>query len=193
MNARQIMIGNTNGNDNTRHEVILTQAQLKANLHVYVKRDPMAGTGGCQAYLPCPGSGNPEQLPTSTVDPQPQVLDDAKDASELPFSGSCKKMGESLSWDGSCDARNYTYTEQCILKDMTDDEGNEGCSVQMNSCGCLWWEEDDASENVSALHSKSCTDPCAVHGYTPLPSSANVYGLTTAFGVAAMSVAWYVL
>lgn len=33
---------------------------------MYVKRDPTAGAGGCQAYLPCPGSGTPEQLPTST-------------------------------------------------------------------------------------------------------------------------------
>jgi len=176
-------------------------------LHVYVKRDPTAGEGGCQAYLPCPGSGTPEQLPTSTAaDPATTAetpvttmatgeAEDDKDADDLPFSGSCQKTGEAMSWDdGPCDSRNYTFTEQCTVEDTTDDQGKEGCKVSMNECGCLWWDEGDDSDSVAALHSKSCTDPCAVHGYDPLPSSArSVYGMTASFGVAAMSIAWYVL
>ena len=96
---------------------------------------------------------------------------------DVPEGGSCQKTGESMSFEGRCDSRGYTYTSECNFKEDVNDNGEvEQCTVSMNSCGCLWWEED--SVDTAALHSKSCTDPCAVHGYPPLPSSAPLSKLT---------------
>ena len=36
-------------------------------LHVHVARDPKAGASGCADYLPCPGSGTPENLPSGNT------------------------------------------------------------------------------------------------------------------------------
>eukprot|EP00586_Coscinodiscus_wailesii_P005205 CAMPEP_0172478704 /NCGR_PEP_ID=MMETSP1066-20121228/2827_1 /TAXON_ID=671091 /ORGANISM="Coscinodiscus wailesii, Strain CCMP2513" /LENGTH=151 /DNA_ID=CAMNT_0013238509 /DNA_START=56 /DNA_END=511 /DNA_ORIENTATION=- len=36
-------------------------------LHVYVARDPKAGASGCQDWLPCPGSGTPDNGPPEYV------------------------------------------------------------------------------------------------------------------------------
>ena len=111
---------------------------------------------------------------------------------DIPEGGSCQKTGESMSFEGSCDSRGYIYTSNSNFKEDVDISTNAvTCSISMNSCGCLWWEHD--SVDTAALHSKSCTDPCAVHGYPALPSSAPLFELTVkALGVAFMT-AWHVL
>ena len=111
---------------------------------------------------------------------------------DVPEGGSCQKTGESMSFSGRCDSRGYTYTSQCAFKEDVNNNGEvEQCNISMNSCGCLMWKED--SVDTSALHSKSCTDPCAVHGYPPLPSSAPLSTLTMkviGMSIAFVTAAW---
>ena len=46
----------------------------------------------------------------------------------------CNRNGGSkVTWAGTCDERNYTYTEWCNVVD-----GANGCEVTANACGCKY-------------------------------------------------------
>ena len=117
------------------------------------------------------GDGSSTSVGSGSIDGCDNACVSVSISDDVPEGGSCQKTGESMSFSGRCDSRGYTFTSQCAFKEDVNDNGEvEQCNVSMNSCGCLMWKED--SVDTSTLHSKSCTDPCAVHGYPPLPSSA---------------------
>ena len=78
-------------------------------LHVYVALDPTAGDGGCQAFLLCPGSGSPENLPTSTAvttSATPEVTAANDDVNDSDAEMTCNRNGGSaMSYEGTCDGK----------------------------------------------------------------------------------------
>ena len=79
-------------------------------MHVYVALDPTSGAGGCQNFLPCPGSGTPENLPsstsTTTASATPEVTSTTPEVTADDVEMTCNRNGGSaMSYEGTCDGK----------------------------------------------------------------------------------------
>ena len=105
----------------------------------------------------------------SVVNGEANISDDVPPKEDVD----CRAGASSISFEGTCDSRDHTFTTQCDVEERDVDDGMGGtkieCAVSEDDCGCLYWEPSDVEAGfVYGLESNpdKC-NACFVHGYTP--------------------------
>mmetsp|Transcript_18121 Transcript_18121/g.32947 ORF Transcript_18121/g.32947 Transcript_18121/m.32947 type:complete len:230 (+) Transcript_18121:158-847(+) len=77
------------------------------------------------------------------------ISDDAKEST------CTRNSGHSMSFEGMCDSRDYTWTEQCNVE-----ERDGQCITTANSCGCQVQYSDGYSSGIGSGSIKGCDNAC---------------------------------
>jgi hypothetical protein len=76
----------------------------------------------------------------------------------------CLGDGSTMSFQGTCDSKGYTYTPMCKLEERPGGEGEEDkieCFVSEKRCGCVYWE--DGGTLIKGIVAERHCDVCGIH------------------------------